>query len=127
MNDYTFGNKILERRTELNLSQAELAEKVGVSNKAVSKWETGRSKPTTNVLRKLAALFHMEVEEMLCMREQETKMKISAIKNIVTTKKIKTLAPALVLEAAASTVSSAASLKNNSLEQQSRGLYGLIF
>ena len=77
--DYTFGNKILERRTELNLSQAELAEKVGVSNKAVSKWETGRSKPTTNVLRKLAALFHMDVEEMLCMREQETKMKISKI------------------------------------------------
>lgn len=79
VNDYTFGNKILERRTELNLSQAELAEKVGVSNKAVSKWETGRSKPTTNVLRKLAALFHMDVEEMLCMREQETKMKISKI------------------------------------------------
>ena len=77
--DYTFGNMILERRTELNLSQAELAEKVGVSNKAVSKWETGRSKPTTNVLRKLAALFHMDVEEMLCMREQETKMKISKI------------------------------------------------
>ena len=44
-------------------------------------------------------------------------MKISAIKNIVTTKKIKTLAPALVLGAAASTVSSAASLKNNSQYQ----------
>ena len=48
MNDYTFGNKILELRTKLNLSQTELAEKIGVTNKAVSKWETGKSKPTTN-------------------------------------------------------------------------------
>ena len=43
MNDYTFGNKILELRTKLSLSQTELAEKVGVTNKAVSKWETGVS------------------------------------------------------------------------------------
>ena len=57
MNDYTFGNKILELRTQLNLSQTELAQMVGVTNKAVSKWETGKSKPTTNVIRKLAALF----------------------------------------------------------------------
>ena len=43
MNDYAFGNKILELRKSLNLSQSELAEKVGVTNKAVSKWETGGS------------------------------------------------------------------------------------
>lgn len=43
MNDYTFGNKISELRRGLNLSQRELAEKVGVTNKAVSKWETGGS------------------------------------------------------------------------------------
>lgn len=48
MNDYAFGNKILELRTQLNLSQTELAEMLGVTNKAVSKWETGKSKPTTN-------------------------------------------------------------------------------
>lgn len=43
MNDYTFGNKILELRTQRNLSQTELAEMLGVTNKAVSKWETGLS------------------------------------------------------------------------------------
>lgn len=79
MNDYTFGNKILELRTKLSLSQTELAEKVGVTNKAVSKWETGKSKPTTNVIRKLAALFNVDVEEMLCMRGEQRKMEISKI------------------------------------------------
>ena len=79
MNDYAFGNKILELRKSLNLSQSELAEKVGVTNKAVSKWETGKSKPTTNVIRKLASLFKLDVEELLCMREEGRKMEISKI------------------------------------------------
>lgn len=79
MNDYAFGNKILELRTGLGLSQNEIAEKVGVTNKAVSKWETGKSKPTTNVIRKLAALFNMDIDELLTMRDGERKMKISKI------------------------------------------------
>ena len=79
MNDYTFGNKILELRTQLNLSQTELAQMVGVTNKAVSKWETGKSKPTTNVIRKLAALFKIDINELLSTRGEERKMKISKI------------------------------------------------
>ena len=79
MNDYSFGNKILELRTQLNLSQTALAEMVGVTNKAVSKWETGKSRPTTNVIRKLAALFRIDINELLSMREEERKMKISKI------------------------------------------------
>lgn len=79
MNDYAFGNKILELRTKLKLSQAELAEKVGVTNKAVSKWETGKSKPTTTVIRKLAVLFNVDVNELLSMRDEERKMEISKI------------------------------------------------
>ena len=43
MNDYAFGNKILELRTQIGLSQTELAGMLGVTNKAVSKWETGVS------------------------------------------------------------------------------------
>ena len=79
MNDYAFGNKLLELRRGLKLSQSELAEKLGVTNKAVSKWETGKAKPTTNSIRKLAALFKLDVEELLCMRDEERKMKISKI------------------------------------------------
>ena len=79
MNDYAFGNRILALRQGRNLSQAELAGMLGVTNKAVSKWETGKSKPTTNVLRKLAALFQMDVNELLSMRDGGTQMQISKI------------------------------------------------
>ena len=79
MNDYVFGNKMMELRTQFNLSQAELAEMVGVTNKAVSKWETGKSKPTTNVMRKLAALFKIDINELLSMRDGERNMEISKI------------------------------------------------
>ncbi len=79
MNDYTFGNKIFELRTQMNLSQTELAKMIGVTNKAVSKWETGKSKPTTNVIRKLAALFKLDVNELLSMKDEEQKMEITKI------------------------------------------------
>ena len=79
MNDYAFGNKILEFRTQLHLSQTELAKLVGVTNKAVSKWETGKAKPTTAVIRKLAALFQVDVHELLSIKEGERNMEITKI------------------------------------------------
>lgn len=79
MNDYKFGNRIFELRTKLNLSQAELGAMVGVTNKAVSKWEMGKSKPTTDVIRKLAALFNMNVDELLSMKTEVNKVDISKI------------------------------------------------
>lgn len=79
MNDYAFGNKIYKLRTGLNLSQTELAEMLGVTNKAVSKWENGKAKPTTDTLRKLAALFHIDVGEMLSLKDGKRKMEMTKI------------------------------------------------
>lgn len=70
MNDFAFGNTIFDFRMRAGLSQAQLAEKLGVSDKAVSKWETGKSKPTTEVIGKLAVLFNVEVEQLLNLREK---------------------------------------------------------
>ena len=47
MNDYKFGNYLANLRYKSNMSQTVLAEKLGVTNKAVSKWENGKAKPTT--------------------------------------------------------------------------------
>jgi len=65
MNDYTFGEKIYKLRSELGISQNELGDMVGVSNKAVSKWEMGASKPTISTMNKLAAIFNVSIEYLL--------------------------------------------------------------
>ena len=79
MNDFEFGNYIYERRCKTGMTQAEMAERLGVTNKAVSKWETGKSKPTTNTLRKMAALFGLSVDELLQIREGARQMEITKI------------------------------------------------
>ena len=69
MDDYTFGNFLYSLRKNAGISQSQLADQLGVTNKAVSKWETGKSKPTTNTLRKMAALFGLSIDELLQIRE----------------------------------------------------------
>ena len=79
MNDYPFGNFIFERRQKAGLSQSKLADKLGVTNKAVSKWENGKSKPTTDTLRRLAVLFEIPLEKLMQMREEKPQMQITKI------------------------------------------------
>lgn len=68
MNDYTFGNFLCELRTEKGLSQSQLGDMMGVSNKAVSKWEMGISKPRPAMLVVLASFLGVTVEELLAGR-----------------------------------------------------------
>ena len=71
MRDYDFGEKIARLRTGLGLSQNQLATKLGVSNKAVSKWETGQAKPKLDTLRQLSLLFGVSVDELLSEKKNE--------------------------------------------------------
>ena len=50
------GRFIAERRRELGLTQKELAEKLGITDRAVSKWENGRCMPDLSLLRPLSAI-----------------------------------------------------------------------
>lgn len=61
----TLGKNIRNRREELKLSQEYVAEKLGVSRQAVSKWETNQSEPTANNLMKLAEIFEMPLSELV--------------------------------------------------------------
>ena len=79
MNDYSFGNYMYEKRKETGESQNELGRKLGVTGKAVSKWENGAAKTKTEILRKLAALWNVSIEELLRIREGEKKKSISKI------------------------------------------------
>ncbi len=79
MNDYAFGNYVCRERRKRGLSQTELAALLGVTGKAVSKWENGRAKPTTNTLRALAAVLGTDVETLLKKREEKQPMTITKI------------------------------------------------
>lgn len=65
MTDYELGNRIYELRKAKGLSQKDLGSLLGVSNKAVSKWETGAALPKTETLIKLASVFDISAEELL--------------------------------------------------------------
>lgn len=82
MNDYRFGNYLYGLRKKACLTQEQVGMLVGVSPKAVSKWENGRAKPTTNALRELARIFGISVEKLLQMKEEK---KVAQIHKIVIT------------------------------------------
>lgn len=70
MNKERLGVFIGERRRELGLTQRELAERLHVTNKAVSKWECGISYPDVTLLEPLASALELRVEELMACRRQ---------------------------------------------------------
>lgn len=66
MNHYVTGATIKALREKYRMTQAELAEKLCVSDKAVSKWETGRGFPDVSLLEALGRELHVSVPELLC-------------------------------------------------------------
>ena len=70
MNQITIGNFIEKKRKEQNLTQAQLAEKLGVSNKTVSKWENGKCMPDYGVIQPLCTELGVTVSELMDGEEQ---------------------------------------------------------
>ncbi len=64
MNDFTFGNYIYELRIKKGLTQVQLGKKLGVSNKAVSKWENGRAYPSVELMLPIAEELGVSVDEL---------------------------------------------------------------
>lgn len=58
------GNKIASRRKELGMTQQELADKLYISVKTVSKWETNRGNPEMNILPQLADALELRVTDL---------------------------------------------------------------
>ena len=65
MNTYVTGGAIKTLRESRNLTQAELAEQLGVSSKTVSKWETAKGLPDITLLQPLAAALGVSVIELM--------------------------------------------------------------
>lgn len=70
---YEFGNFLYSLRREKGLTQLELAKLLNVTNKAVSKWETGETMPETSLLLPLSDILGVTVDELLKCKKQPNK------------------------------------------------------
>lgn len=70
----TIGNRISKNRREKGLTQEELAEKLGVSSQAVSKWENDQSCPDISLLPQLCKIFGISTDELLTGSNDEVRM-----------------------------------------------------
>lgn len=61
-----FSEKLQKLRTESNLTQQELADKLYVSRTAISKWESGRGYPSIDSIKTIAGYFGVLVDDLLC-------------------------------------------------------------
>lgn len=65
MDQIKIGRFIASCRKEQGMTQAVLAEKLGITDRAVSKWETGKSMPDTGIMTELCSLLKINVNELL--------------------------------------------------------------
>ena len=70
MKKETMGMMIATKRKELGMTQLDLAEKMGVTDKAVSKWERDLSYPDINSLPQLAEVFDMSVDDLMQVKRE---------------------------------------------------------
>ena len=65
MDQVKIGKFIAQRRKEKNMTQAELAEKLNITDRAVSKWETGKGMPDSSIMLDLCSVLNISVNELL--------------------------------------------------------------
>ncbi len=65
MNQLVTGKFIALKRKQKNLTQEQLAEKLGVSNKTISKWETGKCMPDYSIVKSLCEELEVTVAELM--------------------------------------------------------------
>jgi transcriptional regulator with XRE-family HTH domain len=70
----TIGEKIKELRKKNSLTQETLAEKLGVSSQAVSKWETGAASPDLAMLVPLAKIYQISTDQLLEYKDRRTEL-----------------------------------------------------
>ncbi len=66
MDQIKTGRFIAERRKAVGLTQMQLAEKLNITDRAVSKWETGRAMPDSSIMLELCDILKITVNDLLC-------------------------------------------------------------
>ena len=65
MNQTAIGSYIARKRKEQNLTQEQLAQQLGVSNKTISKWENGKCMPDYSIIEPLCEALHVTLPELM--------------------------------------------------------------
>ena len=73
MEQLKVGRFITKKRKEQNLTQEQLAERLGISNKTISKWETGKCMPDYAVVKNLCEELNVSVSELMDGEETDDK------------------------------------------------------
>lgn len=66
MDQIKTGKFIAQRRKDLGLTQMQLAEKLNITDRAISKWETGRATPDSSIMIELCSILKISVNDLLC-------------------------------------------------------------
>ena len=66
MEQVKIGKFIASKRKEQGLTQLQLAEKLGITDRAISKWETGKSLPDASLMPELCKLLKITINDLLC-------------------------------------------------------------
>ena len=72
MDMVNMGNFLAELRKEHSMTQAELGEKLGVTNKTISRWETGNYMPPVEMLEELSKMYGLTINEILSGKKLST-------------------------------------------------------
>ena len=83
MNQEKVGSFIKKLRTVNNLTQAEFADKLGVTYQAVSKWENGKNLPDIAILKEISEKFNIDINELLDTKKEKKNKKVLIIASVV--------------------------------------------
>ena len=81
MNQEKIGRFISELRKEKGMTQANMAEQLGITDRAISKWETGKSMPDSSIMLELCDLLSINVNELLKGERKKKKKGILHLKS----------------------------------------------
>ena len=83
MDQIKIGKFIAECRKKKNLTQAQLAEKLNITDRAVSKWETGKAMPDSDIMLGLCYILGISVNELLCGEKIDTEQKSEQLNELI--------------------------------------------
>ncbi len=84
MNQVQIGKFIAEMRKEKNLTQVELGDLLGVTNKTISRWENGNYMPDISIMQQICSVFNISINELISGKKlDDTEYKASADQNLI--------------------------------------------